>query len=67
MLESMDIMVGDMTNIENTFEESVIPIEDLGVDSEGISNNMILGIVIGSCIIVGIVLGVILGRRAARK
>ena len=46
MLESMDIMVDDMTNIENTFEESVIPIEDLGVDSEGISNNMILGIVI---------------------
>ena len=32
-----------------------------------IGNNMILGIVIGSCIIVGIVLGVILGRRAARK
>ena len=67
MGKSMDIMVDDMTNVENTFGETSLLLEEGTVDSEGMSNNMILGIVIGSCVIIGIVLGIILGRRAARK
>lgn len=31
------------------------------------SNNLILGIVISVCAVIGIVLGIIFGRRAARK
>ena len=32
-----------------------------------LSNNVILGIIIGVCAVIGIVLGIIFGRRAANK
>ena len=67
MVERMDIMVDDMTYMNETFEENVFPYDDTMIDNEGMSNNMMLGLVIGGSVIVGIVLGVILGRRAARK
>lgn len=36
-------------------------------EKSGLSNNVILGIVIAVCVILGIVLGIIFGRRAANK
>ena len=67
MVESVDIMVDDMTYIGGTFEESVPSSENTSIENEGMSNDMFLGLVIGGCIIIGVVLGIILGRKAARK
>ena len=68
MVETMDIMVDDMTYMGETFEEGMSIYDvDMEIEQEGMSNNMILGLVIGGCVIVGVVLGIILGRKAARK
>lgn len=67
MVESVDIMIDDMTYIGGTFEESVPSSENTSIENEGMSNDMFLGLVIGGCIIIGVVLGIILGRKAARK
>ncbi len=67
MVESVDIMIDDMTYIGGTFEESVPSSENTSIENEGMSNDIFLGLVIGGCIILGVVLGIILGRKAARK
>lgn len=36
-------------------------------ESKGLSNSVILGIVIAVCVVLGIVLGIIVGKRAANK
>ncbi len=41
--------------------------EEHSENRKGLSNNVILGIVIAVCAVLGIVLGIILGKRAANK
>lgn len=41
--------------------------EEHSENGKGLSNNVILGIVIAVCAVLGIVLGIILGKRAANK
>lgn len=41
--------------------------EEHSESGKGLSNNVILGIVIAVCAVLGIVLGIILGKRAANK
>lgn len=68
-MESMDIMMDDMTYTDTyeVFEDDTLFYPEETIESQGMSNNMVLTLVIGGCVIVGIVLGIILGRKAARK
>ena len=68
-MESMDIMMDDMTYTDTyeVFEDDTLFYSEETIESQGMSNNMVLSLVIGGCVIVGIVLGIILGRKAARK
>ena len=52
------------TEVNNTID---MPIDTQADGGFKLSNNVILGIIIGVCAVVGIVLGIIFGRRAANK
>lgn len=68
-MESVDIMMDDMsyTDTYENFDDTMLFNPEEMIEPQGLNNNMVLGLVIGGCVIVGIVLGIILGRKAARK
>ncbi len=73
VVESSDVVtipetgVIDSPLIGGTSETIEEPMPESGDNGFKLSNNVILGIIIVACAVVGIVLGIISGRRAANK